>query len=103
MLISVPTSAPASEPHLPTYHRPIASDFMATTQQTYSDLLDAAVVAGVLSEAEALASDHVWALFTAEQQRDSLAIFARQRWGNASKGRELARYVASCADLLAND
>lgn len=75
---------------------------MSTTQETWDQLVDAAVVAGVITEGMAAKADEIWALFTPDEKRDSLAIFTRQNWGHSSKGNALARYALSCADLMAD-
>lgn len=74
---------------------------MSTTQEIWDQLTDAAVVAGLITEGMAVKADEIWALFTPDEQRDSLAIFIRQNWGPSSKGNALARYALSCADLMA--
>jgi hypothetical protein len=75
---------------------------MTTTQETWDLLVDAAVVAGSITEGMAAKADEIWALFTADEQRDTLAIITRQNWGHSSKGNALARYALSCADLMAD-
>jgi hypothetical protein len=75
---------------------------MNTTQETWDQLVDAAVVAGSITEGMAAKADEIWALFTPDEKRDSLAIFTRQNWGHSSKGNALARYALSCADLMAD-
>ena len=74
---------------------------MGTAQETWDQLVDAAVVAGLITEGLAVKADEIWALFTPDEKRDSLAVMLRQNWSDSRKGAGIAFYALSCADLMA--
>ena len=77
----------------------LATVEMTTAQETWDRLLTAAVVADQLPDDVAAVAERVWNGFTAAERQDVAAFWDRQRWPAFQRGRGLAYYVASCADL----
>ena len=66
-------------------------------ENRFAELLEAAALRDASQDLLATAEEN-WEGLTAAERRDSLAIYDRQNWGEATKGVGLATYLVSLTD-----